>query len=144
MFKNIYVVKHDYWRVISLNKEEFSTKLVTLFPEKSIALKQHFDDYDQLLGHVFFADEINIPLCELFDSYINTKEIQKYCDFIENMWFDGDDDVQNIVDVTILERLSDDAIRWSRLKNHFTCEFIYIINDEIIKNNSSFHLVKPM
>ena len=92
-----------------MTKEEVAVKLTDLFPEKAPALAQHYDDYDgQLLAHVFFADEVNEPLFVLLQSNCDQKTIQTYCAFIEDMYFHGDEDVKNVVEVTILERLSDE------------------------------------
>ncbi len=38
---------------MKISKEEFARKLTGLFREKMEALKQHYEDYGELLGHVF-------------------------------------------------------------------------------------------
>ena len=76
------------------------------FP-KRLSCLEHYADYGELLAHVFFAEAINEPLFLLLQSNIQSELIFKYCNFIEKMYFCGDADVQNVVDVTIVERLSD-------------------------------------
>jgi hypothetical protein len=39
---------------LKVTKEQFAKKLVKLFPEKKQALRQHYEDFGELLGHVFF------------------------------------------------------------------------------------------
>ena len=40
------------------------------------------------------------------------EDIEMYCKAIEVMWKNGDDEEVNVVDVTILERLSDEECIW--------------------------------
>ncbi len=57
----------------------------------------------------------------VLESLLKTNEekekIRRYMDFLEDMYANGDDDVQNIVGVTILENLGDDE---TVLRNAFT------------------------
>ena len=61
--------------------------------------------------------------------------IKKYCDFVEFMWKSGDKEVANIVDVTILEGLSDDKDIWNKFGENISKEFKEYINDDLIPNN---------
>lgn len=112
-----------------MTKEYFADLFVNLFPEKSHALTLHYQSYHKLLGHVFFPDEINIPLRTLLYEAQNETEIYRYCEFIENMWFEGDDAVRNIVTVSILEGLDEVWINFGR---YLSKEFIWIINNELL------------
>lgn len=121
----------------AMTKEEVAVKLTELFPEKAPALAQHYDDYDgQLLAHVFFADEVNEPLFVLLQSNCDQKTIQTYCAFIEDMYFHGDEDVKNVVEVTILERLSDEEPVWFRFGSYLTNQLIREINTVLIPQNT--------
>ncbi len=80
----------------------------------------------------FFAEEINEPLIELLAKNEDIAKIKKYCGFIEDMWFLGDEAVKNVVEVTILERLTDDAALWQRFGGFISREFKGVINNEII------------
>ena len=54
---------------MTMTKEAAAIKLTKIFPDKAAALTQHYTDYDnQLRAHIFFADEINIPLMLLLQS----------------------------------------------------------------------------
>ncbi|MDE7364284.1 MAG: hypothetical protein K2N27_05275 [Ruminococcus sp.] len=120
-------------------KEFFAKKLTELFIEKAKNLKLHYEDYNKLTAHIFFADEINVPLFELLKQNTNTAEIKKYCSFIEDMWLNGTDDVVNVVDVTILERLSDDATVWKNFGKYISNEFVRYINTDLLLNNSMMY-----
>ncbi|MDE7097879.1 MAG: hypothetical protein K2O60_01860, partial [Ruminococcus sp.] len=99
----------------------------------------HYEDYNELTAHIFFADEINVPLFELLKQNTDIAEIKKYCSFIEDMWLNGTDDVVNVVDVTILERLSDDATVWKNFGKYISNEFIRYINTDLLLNNSMMY-----
>ena len=51
------------------------------------------------------------------------------------MWKLGDEAVRNVVDVTILERLSDDDSVWQRFGGFISDEFKCYINQEILSSN---------
>ena len=115
--------------------EQFANKLVELFPEKKQALTQHYEDYGGLLGHIFFDDEIGLPLFELLQKNDVGSKVSAYCRFIEEMWRNGTDDVVNIVDVTVVECLSDDETVWNRFGKNISNEFKAYINDDLLKGN---------
>lgn len=121
---------------MKLSKEEMAQKLVNLFPEKEQSLKEHYQDYGELLGHIFFADEICCPLFEMLKTNCTNDEIKKYCRFIEDMWLNGNDDVVNVVEVTILERLSDDKNVWLNFGCNLSNDFIRYINTEVLLENA--------
>ena len=88
-----------------------------------------------MLGHVFFSDEINIPLMDLLRSNTDIDTITKYCRFIEEMWSKGDDNVVNVVDVTILERISDEELTWTNFGKHISDDFKEYINQSVLIEN---------
>ena len=120
---------------MKVTREQFAEKLVKLFPEKKQALRQHYEDFGDLLGHIFFYDEINIPLSDLLQKNDAGFKISAYCRFIEEMWRNGTDDVVNIVDVTVVECLSDDETVWNRFGKNISNEFKAYINDDLLKGN---------
>ena len=91
-----------------LPKETFARRLVRRFPEFQKEYQDHLRGYGELVGHVFFGDTLNRALFELLEGGREPATIRKYIDFIEDMYANGDDAVQNIVEVTILERLGDE------------------------------------
>ena len=92
-----------------LSKEYFAQKLGEEFPEFRDAYREHLEYYGELLGHVFFGGETLLGVLEkLLKPNEEKEKIRQYMDFVEDMYANGDDDVQNIVGVTILECLGDD------------------------------------
>ena len=51
------------------------------------------------------------------------------------MWKYGDDSVRNVVDVTLLERLSDSKQGWQRFGKYISEDFKNYINEELLSNN---------
>ncbi|GLC78329.1 DUF7674 family protein [Lacrimispora brassicae] len=94
----------------------FAKNLLQFFPEYQREYQLNLKQYGEILGHVYFA-EINPVLSELLKINQDKDLIRKYIDFIEDMYSDGDDDVKNVVEVTILEYLGDDE---TVLRNAFT------------------------
>lgn len=91
-----------------MDKAYFAEKLVTIFPSAYEIYQAHIDDYGEILEHLFFADAINPTLAALLKDNKDKALIQKYIDFIEEMYSDGDEAVRNVVVVTILAYLGDD------------------------------------
>lgn len=85
--------------------EVFAQKFIELFPEYKPLYYEHIEFYEELLGHVFFG-EVNEELIKLI---ANRKEdkLQRMFDFYERM-MQEDITIQNVITVTILERLGDD------------------------------------
>ena len=72
------------------------------------------------------------------------EKIKKYCTFIEYMWKNGNNEVVNIVDVTIIEKLSIDGVIWSNFRNFISNEFKEYINTDLISNNIMMKDVKKL
>lgn len=106
------------------------------FPEHFNAYTENIDDYfnkdGEILAHTFFGDFVNIPLFELLEKNENKELIEKYIDFLNFMQqgnkkiileqsdthtIINQDDVQNVLSVTIMARLGDSE---KVLKNAFT------------------------
>ena len=98
------------------SKEAFALALAERFPEFRMAYQEHLEDYGEILGHVFFnvLHRALVPLLRLNE---DREKIGQYIEFLEDMYANGDSDVQNIVEVTILERLGDEE---AVLRNAFT------------------------
>ena len=115
------------------SKEYFAQELGGRFPEFRETYQEHLEYYKELLGHVFFGGE---TLLGVLESLLKTNEekekIRRYIDFVEDMYANGDDDVQNIVEVTILECLGDDE---TVLRNAFTysSEELMLVSQSIEK-----------
>ena len=92
-------------------------------------LEQHLRDYGEILLHLLAGDLLTEPLLDLAGGYPKRElKLRIYCKFIECMWRYGDEDVVNVVDVTILERLSDRPQAWELFGRHISDEFVGYIN----------------
>lgn len=99
-------------------------------------LEEHIKDYSEILLHVLAGELVTEPLIELLKSYKErVSTIEVYSKAIEVMWEIGNDEVVNVVDVTILERLSDDEYVWQKFGTFISDEFKNYINEEVLKWN---------
>ena len=88
----------------------YARTYVETFPEYKYELEEHLNDYGELLGHVFFGDIIDIHLVELLETETDISRIKKIFHFVNDMYTNGDEYMQNVIVVTILEYLGDDPI----------------------------------
>ena len=56
----------------------------------------------------------------------------------------GDESVKNVVDVTILERLSDDHVIWQRFGKEISPAFKRYINEDLLKSNGMMNSVEKL
>lgn len=117
------------------NSQEVVEKFLELFPEYINAYNEHLKGFGELLQHVFYSETINIPLVDLLKNNKDITLIKKYIGFIEYMWSEGDDTVRNVVDVTILENLSDYNDVWHSLSEYISWDFKEYINNELLLEN---------
>ena len=89
------------------SKEAFALALAERFPEFRMAYQEHLEGYGEILGHVFF-DVLHRALVPLLRLNEDREKIGKYIEFLEDMYANGDGEVRNIVEVTILEVLGDE------------------------------------
>ncbi|MBP3808697.1 MAG: hypothetical protein ILA13_09975 [Eubacterium sp.] len=118
-----------------VNSQKVIEKFLGLFPEYIDDYNEHLKDFGELLQHVFYSETINIPLVELLKNNVDVTLIKKYIGFIEYMWSEGDDTVRNVVDVTILENLSDYNDVWHSLDEYISSDFKEYINNEMLSEN---------
>jgi hypothetical protein len=93
-----------------MDKMYYAKKYVEIFPEYTHELEKYLSSYGELLGHVFFGDLINPHLVELLKHEVDIDRIEKIFGFINDMYLNGEDDIKNVVVVTILEYLGDDPL----------------------------------
>jgi hypothetical protein len=127
-----------------VTSEETVEVFLVTFPECKHLYSEHINDYGELLEHVFYSEVINHPLSELLKTNKDTAQIQKYINFVELMWSQGDETVQNVVDVTILEYLSDDEGVWKQFGTYISDNFRNYINTELLKQNCAMWHVKQV
>jgi len=107
-------------------------------------LEEHKKIYGEVLLHIYASEEIGNPLFELLQNKRKNKYILILSKFIELMWRYGDDAVKNVVDATLLEKLSEDVDVWNRFGKNISSEFIDYINNDLLKNNIAMCEVTPI
>lgn len=139
-FKTIQIMKYlDRLKEITSEKIDIhkcAGILSDTLPNGEKVLENHIKDYGEILLHLLASELITEPLIELLKyNDKNAEVIELYCKMIELMWTNGDDSVVNVVDVTILERLSDEQEMWKRFGTYLTNDFKQYINNDVLKNN---------
>ena len=66
---------------------------------------------------MFFGDLINVHLVELLTNEVDISRIEKIFNFINKMYMTGEDDIKNVVLVTIFEYLGDDSLILKKVLN---------------------------
>ncbi len=107
-------------------------------------LEEHLSDFGEVLLHIYASDEIGNPLFELLKNKGNEELIKVYSKVIELMWRYGEDPVVNVVDVTLLERLSDDKEVWNDFGKYISADFKEYINKDLIRKNIAMGGVLPI
>ena len=127
-----------------MNSQETVNEFLDLFEGYRDIYDKHMEDYGEVLQHVFYAEVINNPLINLLKDNKDTEQIKRYISFIEHMLKDGDETVRNVVDVTILERLSDDTDIWNSLSSYISKDLRDYINNSLLKENMAMSHVKQI
>lgn len=128
-----------------LNVTECAELISELTLDGRASLHKHMKDYGEILLHLFAADMIAESLIRLLSKDCkDTLMIECYIMLIEIMYKNGDEAVYNVVDVTILERLSDDDMVWQRFGNLISLEFKNYINQEVLTTNLMMCGVKTL
>lgn len=132
-------------KVQAMNIIDCANMLEELIPNGKQVLEEHIKDFDEILLHLLAGDLVTEPLITLLKHHMDRKDtIKIYCKAIEVMWKNGDEAVVNVVDVTILERLSDEEKVWQRFGTFISDEFKKYINEEVLKFNLMMGGVKPL
>ena len=124
-----------------MNKQDCIERILEVFPEYYELYLSHMSEYGKVLLHIFIAETINEPLVLLLKGHSDAK---KHCEIIESMWKRGDDSVRNVLDVTILERLSDEKVVWQKFGKAISSDFKNYINNEVLAHNVMMASVKRL
>lgn len=129
----------------SLDKESCAKFLADLTCDGRETLEQHIREYGEVLLHILAPELLGKPLIELLKHPSEQeRKIQIYCNAIECMWRYGNEEAVNVVDVTLLERLSDDEKIWTAFGKNISNEFIKYINEDLLVANLMMCGVKPL
>ena len=129
---------------LEINQDNFVKILEEEFPDKRDVVKQHIEDYEGILFHILCMDIIEIPLGIMLSENRDRALIQRYCDFVEKMWKLGDDNIRNVVDVTILEGIAQEDINWQVFGQYISEDFKTYINYELMKWNAMMWNCEPI
>lgn len=128
-----------------ISKEKCVSMIADLRPDGKEILENHKRDFGEILLHVLAGELITEPLIDLLKFHADSiLDIEAYCKTIEIMWKNGDADVVNVVDVTILERLSDEEHVWQQFGTFISDEFKECINKEVLVSNLMMGGVKAL
>ena len=128
----------------SMNIQEMADCIAAAFLQHEQYRAAHRKEYGEVLAHVFAMETINTPMLHEFESQAESEAFQKYCGLIEHLWKNGDDEVRNVVDVTILESISDDGRMWQAFGRHISQNFRDYINKEVLIKNIVMVAVPPL
>ena len=134
-----------FYRKNVIDKTGCANLLSDMVPNGRCVLENHIKDYNEILLHLLADELVCEPLIDLLKHHKDGgDEIEKYCKVIEVIWKNGDDSVKNVVDVTILERLSDEELVWEKFGKFISEEFKHYINTEVLRYNFMMGGVKPL
>lgn len=90
--------------------------VLSQFPEQARDIDLAYGTDGNILGHVFAYHAISQPMMSL--CHTDQAQFELYCDLLERLWMDGDESILDILNVTILEDLSEDSVVWKRFKEY--------------------------
>lgn len=116
-----------------LDAEDCAKLLTDLTLDGKAVPESHRNDDGEILLHLLAGELLAEPLIYLLKNHIDKKQtICLYCKAMEVMWKNGDEAVKNVVDVTVLERISDEETVWNRFGTFIPDEFKDYINSEVL------------
>jgi hypothetical protein len=86
--------------------KDLAIQFTNKFEEYKPFLQEHIEFNSEILNHVFFG-ECNDYFIELIEKEKDIPKIKELFDFLELMAISEDDDVKELLSVTILERFGD-------------------------------------
>lgn len=125
-----------------MNKQDYANYLASLSDWHQEIVREHLADYGEILPHVL-ANCITVPLLEALRDD-DSGRIAKHCGIVEILWQEGDPEIRNVLEVTILERLSDDAMLWKRFGSAISPAFRDWINREIVPDFRKYLNIKKL
>ena len=135
---------------VFMDKNQCADMLAALSPDGYEVRNGHLLDYGEVLLHVFSSEQITEPLINYLRLVVEQRTIKSlqnqpeqdverkikiYSKAIELMWAKGTAEVVNVVDVSILERLSDDGKLWQEFGTYLSEDFKTYINQVLIPQN---------
>ncbi|QKS72319.1 hypothetical protein FLK61_37435 [Paenalkalicoccus suaedae] len=113
-----------------MNEITFTEYFLKEFPEFEAAYHEHLEDYGELLAHVFYGDDVCLILVKLLKQNNDKQKLKRLFQLLEVMAVEGNEEVQNVLQVSILEVLGDDKEVLQRA-NFYMGEHTRIASKEI-------------
>ena len=101
-----------------------ASRISTLYPELKDAYKENFQRYDEFLGEDFFVNHANAYIMETLRSN-DQQKIKKLMRILSDTYENGTNDVQDLVVVTILGEIDNDADILAKCRAEITDEDFY-------------------
>ncbi len=108
----------------SYDPNTLASRIVTLYPELKDAYKDNFQTYDEFLGDDFFVNHANEYIMNTI-RINNPQEMKKLFKILSDIYENGSNDVQDLVVVTILGELNNDAQLIANCREQITDEDFY-------------------
>jgi hypothetical protein len=90
-----------------LKYDSVVNEFLNAFPEYNSAYNEHIEYNNELLPHVFFGETINEDLPVLLEMNNDKEKLKNIFKFMERVATEGDIQVQELLSMTVLERLGD-------------------------------------
>ena len=90
--------------------------IADIFPEAEQQINDELDGLNEFLPHIIFGNVLNPIVIRLLkrDDYSENKQLLQVFDMYEDFASSGDTETQNLLQVTLLEILWDEAITYER------------------------------
>ena len=118
-----------------MNRDDYVALLSSLAPDGEQKLQAHIADFGEILPHVLAEELLTGPLLQHLQN-ADRRAALSYCNVIETMWNTGDEEIRNVVWVTVLERLTDVPELWQRFGCCISRQFLQFINTEYPLQNT--------
>ena len=121
-----------------MDKQWFCDEYLSRFTENRDLYEEHIDSFPEILCHIFAARAVNEKMLTVFIDN-DDESFACFCHFIEHIWSivhgDENNEVLNIIDVIILEGISDNEDLWQAFGRIIGDEMKGYINNTVLKEN---------
>ena len=109
---------------MSYDANTLANRITTVYPELKDAYKENFQRYDEFVGEDFYVNHANAYIMETLRSN-DQQKIKKLMRILSDTYENGTNDVQDLVVVTILGEIDNDADILAKCRAEITDEDFY-------------------
>ena len=97
--------------------------LISIFPEFEEEIRSEVEGLDEFLAHCVFGNVLNAKVVELLkrEDYLENEVLHRIFRMYEDFAVLGDEETQNLLQVTLLEYLWDEKITYERTLEIMGC-----------------------